>query len=362
VLFLPRRAGLAAQVAEAIRADIRKGQWREHLPGEHFLCDALQVSRTTLRKALAELTREGLLESSQGRQRRITARPRRPRRRSPGRVVGLLSGMPLMDLTPSSIYHLGELRRHLHDAGYELRTHFLSLIHLKKPDRTLESVLQQTRAACWVLLRSSRAMQSWFSSRRVPSIISGSRHEGISLPSHDVHFQAVCRHAAGILTGLGHRRATLLTPRGGFAGDLAGERGFIEGFPAELLREGLVRVVRHDGTPASVRSALDRLRNGPHPPTALLVVNPRHVLTAFSHLLGAGLRFPRDMSLVSRDFELFLRDTLPPIARYELDHAHYARQLARLVAQLAATGILTRREHLVVPRLARGETLAAAPR
>ncbi len=59
---------LYRQLMQRLRADIAGGVYPPHsrIPSEQELCAAYQVSRVTVRKALAELTREGLLRRMQG--------------------------------------------------------------------------------------------------------------------------------------------------------------------------------------------------------------------------------------------------------------------------------------------------------
>nr|MBR4280110.1 GntR family transcriptional regulator [Clostridia bacterium] len=59
---------LYRQLMQRIRADIASGVYAVHsrIPSEAELGDTYQVSRVTVRKALAELTREGLLRRMQG--------------------------------------------------------------------------------------------------------------------------------------------------------------------------------------------------------------------------------------------------------------------------------------------------------
>ena len=59
---------LYRQLMQRIRADIASGVYPVHsrIPSEAELTEAYQVSRVTVRKALAELTREGLLRRMQG--------------------------------------------------------------------------------------------------------------------------------------------------------------------------------------------------------------------------------------------------------------------------------------------------------
>lgn len=59
---------LYRQLMQRIRADIASGVYAVHsrIPSETELVETYQVSRVTVRKALAELTREGLLRRMQG--------------------------------------------------------------------------------------------------------------------------------------------------------------------------------------------------------------------------------------------------------------------------------------------------------
>ena len=59
---------LYMQLMRKLRSDIISGVYPVHsrIPAEQELCETYQISRVTVRKALAELTREGLLERHQG--------------------------------------------------------------------------------------------------------------------------------------------------------------------------------------------------------------------------------------------------------------------------------------------------------
>ena len=59
---------LYRQLMQRLRGDIAAGVYPVHsrIPSEQELCSVYQVSRVTVRKALAELTREGLLRRMQG--------------------------------------------------------------------------------------------------------------------------------------------------------------------------------------------------------------------------------------------------------------------------------------------------------
>ena len=68
ILNAESHSPLYKQLMRKLRADIASGVYPVHsrIPSEQELCDKYQVSRVTVRKALAELTQEGLLNRQQG--------------------------------------------------------------------------------------------------------------------------------------------------------------------------------------------------------------------------------------------------------------------------------------------------------
>lgn len=79
---------LHRQVYLVLRERLLAGAFaaREQLPPEPALCEQFGVSRITLRRAVAELVADGLLERIQGRGTFVTARAQEPRGRSEGYV------------------------------------------------------------------------------------------------------------------------------------------------------------------------------------------------------------------------------------------------------------------------------------
>lgn len=68
ILITESYSPLYKQLMQKLRSDIAHGVYPVHsrIPSEQELCDTYQVSRVTVRKALAELTQEGLLKRHQG--------------------------------------------------------------------------------------------------------------------------------------------------------------------------------------------------------------------------------------------------------------------------------------------------------
>ena len=68
ILVSESHSPLYKQLMQKLRSDIASGVYPVHsrIPSEQELCETYQVSRVTVRKALAELSQEGLLKRHQG--------------------------------------------------------------------------------------------------------------------------------------------------------------------------------------------------------------------------------------------------------------------------------------------------------
>src|SRR4051812_15274279 len=111
-LELPKRLSLSAQTTNAIRKGIEESSWQEFLPSERRLCELFQVSRPTVRTALQQLAKEGVIAIQHGRRNRILAASRR--RASPcSRLVVLVSHQPISHTTLAAYQGISEMRAHL---------------------------------------------------------------------------------------------------------------------------------------------------------------------------------------------------------------------------------------------------------
>lgn len=358
---LPQRQSLVSQTAELLREEIRQGTWREVLPGERVLCATLQVSRNTLRAALVQLKRDGVIRSDHGSGNHIL---RRPSRRAVGlrsHDVGLLSPLAIERLRPSHTLWIDEIRAMLSERNCRLHVFHGPQYFRAKPAAALEKLVAQHPHGCWVLTLSNEGTQRWFEQKGVPCVVAGSVHAGLNLPFRDLDHRAMCRHAAGLMLGQGHRKLALMIQKSRRAGDLESEVGFVEGVRSSPHRDAAVVVGNHDATIAGICAALRRLMEQKPAPTALLVANAYHYLTVVGRLAQMGWRVPQDVSVVSRDEDPFLSFLVPTPARYSASPHTIAKTLLHPVIELLEGGVVTHRSICIMPDFIRGETLARLP-
>jgi DNA-binding LacI/PurR family transcriptional regulator len=358
---LPQRKSLVSQTADILLAEVRRGTWREWLPGERALCDKLQISRNTLRSALRQLRRDKVIEPQHGAGNRIL---RQPKGRLPSqelKTVGLLTPEPLERLRPLHTLWIDELRALLIEQGCRLHLYHGLQYFRETPGVALQKLVRQNPHGCWILSLSNEPMQRWFEQKEVPCLVAGSIYPGINLPFRDINHRAMCRHAAGVLLGLGHRRIAILMNKSGRAGDLESEAGFIDGIRHSVHTGVVSQVVRHEGTTVSLCHALRRLTEQKPPPTALLVVNPFHYLTVSSRLMQQGWRIPQDISVMSRDEDTFLSFLIPEPARYVTSPHLFAKGLLRPVLELLQGNLLSGKTSMIIPRYIKGESLGPPP-
>jgi DNA-binding LacI/PurR family transcriptional regulator len=347
--FSPQRPSLPRQVAEHLRQKISDGLWHDALPSEMTLCRELQVSRVTLRAALAMLADEGLVSVSQGSRRRILQSG--PKRNQKLRRVMWLSRVPVEKLSHWLVQVLAELRERLRPRGIVVDVVVSLRVFSVRPEKALRSLLAEHPHAVWVLPSVPLPAQRWFAQQAgVKAVLAGSRHDSLDMPPCvEEDFAAVGRHAAGLLMARGHRRLALLMPPGGSAGDAQTIAGFREAAAgAEVL------VCEHDGSKTGLIRRLDALLKGQRP-SALFVAGAGHTLTVLTHLLSRGLRIPQDLSLLSRDHDVMLDHTTPALTCYQPQAEAFGRALAKSVT----SQIDGRRppDARLFPDAIRGETL-----
>ena len=348
----PKRVSLVAQTIQSLRAALASGYWRGTLPGERMLCQTLEVSRPTLRAALAELQREGGLKAAGRRRRRIVAKV--IGLQPSNRTVGVISPAPLQFLSLTNVLMIDALREHLSKGGWTVEMHVSRSCFTQYPGRALEELTSRTPAGTWLLITSLRPMQEWFVRRSLRCLVAGTCMKDITLPSVDADHYAAARHAGTLLLRRGHRRIALVRTDEDTGGDNESERGLHDVVAANPT--ATLRVLRHRSRDHLVTLIDQMLRTDAHP-TAYFVLRSAHALTVTMHLLRRRQRVPEDAAVISRDDEDYLAHTSPLISRYAVNADRFARQISRLIRTMAETRTLNPRAVRLMPSFITGETL-----
>jgi DNA-binding LacI/PurR family transcriptional regulator len=356
---LPKRVSLVSQTVAFLRDQISKGGWNEWLPSERALCNSLLVSRNTLRAALEQLKREGLIDAKHGAGNHINVRKKTKNGSLRSHDVAILTPDPLEQLRPTQTLWIDEMRAMLSERGCQLHVFHGRQYFRANPGPALSKLVIQHSHGCWILMLSSEKTQTWFEKNNVPCVLAGSVHQGINLPFRDLDHRAICRHAAGVMLGEGHRKIGLIIQKSRLAGDLESEAGFIAGVGSSRHTDAEAVIANHEPNVAGLRNSLRRLMEQKRPPTALLVANPYYYLTVISWLNQHGWRVPEDISVLSRDDEAFLSYILPEPARYVTDPHMLANSLLRPVLDHLEGGVITHRAIRIIPEFVRGESLTA---
>lgn len=356
---IARRPSLVATVVDILRRDLQKGAWRENLPGEHRLCEQLQISRPTLRLALNRLQREGLIEVSQGQRRRITGKARTLIRQAKApTTIGVVTGLPYHMLSSISLFLLGKLERSIYEAGHRFELCASPYPSSPQTNKQLDRLIGESKADYWVFLGFLGSLRYWENRYRGRILVVDARRSDRSLACIGVDTYAMAYHSVGAFLRPGHTRIALLNPRVDPSRDKLIEDGFRAGFAASRLPNDSAIVATHNGTVESIHDALGRLIRSKNPPTGLLVTRPQHAVTAMTYLIAQGVRIPQDMSLISLGYDPVIDLVHPPMSYYGTDWELFGKRLCRMVLQMAERGAPPRRHVWIMGEFLQRDTLA----
>ena len=360
---MPRRfLKVSSQVAQVLKDEIGRRIWVNQLPGEQILATKYQVSRKTIRAAFVELRSAGVIETSNGVGSRIAAGAIRRLKAPQASRVGLLLPEPLERARQHTLLWVNHLMEVLQNSGYHLE-----IFHGRKyfgaaTSRSLQTLCRSNPMGCWILTRSTRAMQNWFQQSKIPTLVAGSTHTGILLPSVDIDHYALCHHAAGTLLRHGHRRIALLFDRVGHAGDIESEAGFVNACTTLVAGEAAPCISKIELSRLTIIKEVARLMAMPNYPTAFLLSNSFSYLSVGSYLNSIGKMVPADISLISRDEEPFLQYLHPIPARYYCPPLKFAAAIFRALDSVTKSYGTVSIQTRIMPDFLPGGSIGRAPK
>jgi len=352
----------ADQVLGYLRSRLCEGIWKEALPPERQLAAQLGVGRHTLRTALAALEKEGLLKERSQRG-TLLATGLRAGRKQPV-SIGVVFASQVARVVGKGLIYLDEVRDFFARKGIEVVVH-RAPFHPRRVSVHFQRMVNGVPHALWILVSPTEPIQQWCMKHRVPAMMIGNRSESYAMPAVSLNTRAACRHAVGRMLAKGHRRIALILPSHQKGEEEQSRLGFSEGIEESPHRnEVTLRLEVHQETRESIRRMVDRLVALKERPTAWLIGRPGHYMTIHSYLLRLGIRIPEEISLISRDNDLYLGDLDPEPCRYVSDTIRQARMVARYAQRLMdgkADGHPQGEVMRIVPDFVEGETLGEGP-
>ncbi|BCU78080.1 GntR family transcriptional regulator [Luteolibacter sp. LG18] len=353
---IPRKISIHDQLVALLREGILGSRWKNHLSSEAELCREFQVSRVTVRKALAQLAAERWITlGGRGRPHVIHKRPRKPAR-SEARTIRML--------TPYAPASMGSIDYTLHEtiseiisaSGYRVEIEVHPRLFEDRLPKKLSQLTSLPDTAAWVLFYATEPIQKWFANCGTPVVVAGRVYDGLPLPGIYSDIVAAARHAAGLLHTRGHRDLVYIQANHTSLNDHIAAETVL----AEAGRLGIrARVATYETGPETMSRAVRNLLATRPNPTAYLCAAPEMALTLLCHLLASGIKVPAQASVISLWDDNFLAHTHPAIARYHTSGKSLGRHIGRMLLDLMRHGPGKARNIPVTPEFIPGGTLGA---
>lgn len=353
---IPRRNSVINEAADSLRDAIHGGEFLHHLPGVRKLSNELHVSIPTVLGAVRVLESEGLLESHPGKRTLVRTERKREssRQKAAHKVIFLTFGHNWItgsDFYQGVLYDLQEM-------GIHIRVIECAYSNHANTQKELEELTAVEKPACWVLLGPSVNAQSSFARKQLPCIIDGVTIPGLPLPDFQVDYSALYRHAINHLQRKGHRRISLITTE---------HSAGINPESISVLRSSVQKlqsqekpwepIQTYDGSTERFTNLLQSLFSGRKPaPTALIIAHVKRVAGAMTWLMKRNLKIPRDISIISRDYDDVLECLYPLPAHYRQPPSAAKRFTRAILAILDKKHI--RSHHRIMTEFVEGNTVA----
>ena len=352
---MPSRNSLFIECVRVLELRIASGEWEHVLPAERRLAEMLQVGRDTIRLAIKQLERDGVVAPIDvGNRRRILMNP--VEQSDAGKKalkVGLLCHRKLERLQQPMLLEIDRIRDALAAKGGSLKIYTPAWYEQQNPAKALATLIAEERCHAWILLRSTAAVQKWFMDHQIPALIRGYPHAGIELPHLDIDWYATARHAASQLWRMGHRQILVARP----PEVLEGTEAAIKGMQDLGEKDLHISIVVEDGTTEGLKRVLAKALQVENPPTAMIALRPRQVATALTWLASCKIRVPQDFSLISLAWEPFVEHLVPTITTYRVDPDAMAKLVVRRMERLTSGESNPGGKNWITPKMVKGASV-----
>ena len=322
------RINTAAELAQIIERAIRSGVHKpgERLPSERKLASTYGVTRHLVRGALDILAADGCARIGTGRDRLVTRMPRKGQKQSLGRLrcINVLEALwpraAALSFVDAAILEGYTAALDPYDIRFRI-------LRFDASSRHYEGLLHPAIDAAeqGVIIRKTPGLTKevlvWLSERQVPHVVvSHCPYRRDDLPAHHsvfVNRWGAAFHAVVHLTELGHERIA-------FLGDAPEHNGhsMYPGYEAAFHAMGRpvdlqwVKDCSHTESDEVRETAIEWMRS-PDRPSAVVCYNDTVAIGVIGAAKQAGLRIPRDLSVVGYDNMPGVADLDPPLSTFE---------------------------------------------
>lgn len=329
-------APLYQQVKKVIGEQILTGQFPKGtlLPSEQELCHTFAVSTITMRRALAELSRDGLIRRMSGIGTLVTSDTKKIR------FALLFLGFDSAEwLQRSEIF--GSLLAGIGDAAWHANADFSTIRVASDQDaKPVLKMLTEEREVDGILLRSAGDIEESYltllESRHLPYVVLKRHIEGRRMNFVTLDDVEASARATSHLINLGHRRIALISG----ARDISSRRGMYQGYRAALEEHGL----QYDESLVHFNSTLPDETDGctsmqqllrlDSPPTAVFAAGDILAIGAMDALHRAGMRVPEDVAIIGYGDSQVARAVRPRLTTVRTPYDEIGRIATEALVQL----------------------------
>lgn len=356
------KKSVADVVRERLQLALAEGRWSDHLPSTRMLCETLQISSHTLRKAMDSLVADGILVSDGPKRRlrvaaQVTVEPIAPAPLSGRQSLKVLcmNRDPLHIIPRIGLEFLSHLRSWLPQMDF--RYHGTTFDKCRKPRRAWDKFLELECPDHLLVMEGSEEVAEWALARGVPTVFLGGSPGAAAVPAVGAAPGDLIQQVLRDLMVKGHQRICmpLFGQNAAFAGFLR------QKFNDVFVSAGLPFLPNYhvptapDIAPDIVERVLSKIA-AERMPTAMIFLMWEEFLTAQCYFLANGLRIPQEISVVlmaGGDFSSWYRP--------KLTHLVYpAAEAAKTVARWIVEGAPTPTSRVRLPmQLVHGDSVAA---
>ncbi|NWK53999.1 substrate-binding domain-containing protein [Verrucomicrobiaceae bacterium N1E253] len=363
--MVPQRVSLLAQTVDSLRSGIAHRQWIDYLPPERVLCEQMKISRSTLRRAIAKIEEEGLVDAGgSGKRRQILKCPYLDNTAKPTAAHGTKSIVWLTlrafsEMPSINLRLIAQLQSRLLPHDCSLNVVRVPEKVLQHPDELMKEWLTSFGGDVWILHQMPSEVQRWFYRNQPTACIVGTRSEGVDLASVEVDSAAALQHAVAMLGRHGHQHITLIRQAQHMVGEDQLEQLLYE-LCAESGKEAdvLACSAQSDMLPGEFEKKFSRASAWRS--TALICSVPSVALFALTWLQRQQIQVPEQVSIILLRSQPILSYTSPRMAHYMVNEERAVTQILPRLLDLLKSQVCTTSHINLIPDYVAGETVGPA--